>query len=328
MFEAIWLTKTEQGTHAEVKAIDESALDEGDTTVNVEWSSLNFKDALAVTGRSPVVRRFPMIPGIDFAGTVAASSGTLWTPGDKVLLTGWGHGETVHGGWAERARVDGARLVRVPAGLDARSVMAIGTAGFTAMLAVEALQRHGVAPAHGEVLVTGAGGGVGGFAIAILARRGFQVVAVTGRPSEEARLRRLGASEVLARDLFSQPGKPLGKERWAGAVDSVGSHTLANVCAGMRYGGAVAACGLAQGMDFPATVAPFILRGVALLGIDSVYAPAAERAAVWQHLARDLSAEQIGDLVSEVALDQAIPHAQALLEGRISGRVVVRVSSP
>ncbi len=261
---AIWLEQSDGKTHAALKDIPESVLDEGDTLVSVEWSSLNYKDGLAITGKSPIVRKFPMIPGIDLAGTVKSCSSGAWLPGDRVALTGWGYGENAFGGLAQMARVNGDKLVRLPESMETRTAMAIGTAGFTAMLSVMALERNGVSPDRGEVLVTGSGGGVGGFAVALLAKRGYKVVAVTGRAAEGERLLRLGAAEIMDRDAFSLPGKPLTKERWAGVVDSVGSHTLVNACASTRYGGTVAASGLAQGMDFPASVAPFILRGVTL----------------------------------------------------------------
>jgi acrylyl-CoA reductase (NADPH) len=322
LFKAIWLEQVEGATCASLKDIDESMLGEGDTLVRVEWSSLNYKDGLAITGKSPVVRKWPMVPGIDFAGTVESSTGN-WKQGDRVVLTGWGHGETAFGGLAQKARVDGGKLVRLPETLDARAAMSIGTAGFTAMLAVMALERGGVTPDKGEVLVTGAGGGVGGFAVALLSRLGYKVVAVTGRAEEGERLKRLGATEIAARDAFSQPGKPIGKERWAGVIDSVGSHTLANACATTKYGGVVAACGLAQGMDFPASVAPFILRGVTLAGIDSVFYPAAQRAAVWQRLAELLSPEAIAALATPVPLEEAVASAQALMAGQVSGRRIV-----
>lgn len=325
LFKAIWLEQSAGQTEATLKDIDVAALPDADTLVRVHWSSLNYKDGLAITGKSPVVRKFPMVPGIDFAGEVEACTSGAWQAGDQVVLTGWGYGEAAFGGLAQKARVDGSKLVRLPQGLDARAAMSIGTAGFTAMLSVLALEAHGVTPEQGEVLVTGAGGGVGGFAVALLARRGFRVVAVTGRASEGERLQRLGAAEILPRDQFSQPGRPLAKERWAGVVDSVGSHTLVNACAATRYGGVVAACGLAQGMDFPASVAPFILRGVTLAGIDSVYYPAEKRAAVWERLARDLSPEVIASMAEAVSLERAIPAAQDLLAGKVSGRLVVNV---
>jgi len=326
MIKAIWLEQEEKVTRASLREIPEDALDAGDTTVRVEWSTLNFKDALAITGRSPIARKFPMIPGIDFAGTVERCDTGQWQPGDRVLLTGWGYGESMFGGLAQKARVQGDKLVRIPDNFDARAAMAVGTAGFTAMLCVLAVEAHGVAPGA-EVLVTGAGGGVGGCAVALLARRGYKVAAVTGRPAEAARLRSLGAAEILERAAFSAPGKPLAKERWAAVVDSVGSHTLANACASTRYGGIVAACGLAQGMDFPATVAPFILRGVTLAGIDSVSYPMARRQEIWQRIADDLPASVLADLVSEIGLEDVIATASRLLDGQVSGRVVVRMSS-
>jgi acrylyl-CoA reductase (NADPH) len=326
MFKAIWLEQADGKTQAALKQIDESVLPATGTLVDVEWSSLNYKDGLAITGRSPVVRRFPMIPGIDLAGTVAACDDGTWSPGDKVVLTGWGYGEAAFGGLAQKARIASDKLVRLPATLDTRSAMAIGTAGFTAMLCVLALERGGVTPDRGEVLVTGAGGGVGGFAVALLAKRGYKVVAVSGRASETPRLQRLGATEVLPRENFSLPGKPLAKERWAGVVDSVGSHTLANACASTRYGGVVAACGLAQGMDLPGSVAPFILRGVTLAGVDSVSFPSASRPAVWQRLGEDLSAEVIHDMTTVVPLEEAIEQAQALIDGKVRGRVLVQTT--
>ena len=326
MIKAIWLEQEEKVTRASLEEIPEDALDAGDTTVRVEWSTLNFKDALAITGRSPIARKFPMIPGIDFAGTVERCDTGQWQPGDKVLLTGWGYGESMFGGLAQKARVQGEKLVRIPGNFDARAAMAVGTAGFTAMLCVLAVERHGVAPGA-EVLVTGAGGGVGGCAVALLARRGYKVAAVTGRPAEAARLHSLGATEILERAAFSAPGKPLTKERWAAVVDSVGSHTLANACASTRYGGIVAACGLAQGMDFPATVAPFILRGVTLAGIDSVSYPMPRRQEIWQRIADDLPASVLAALVSEIGLEDVIATASRLLDGQVSGRVVVRMSS-
>ncbi len=326
MIKAIWLEQEEKVTRASLREISEDALDAGDTTVRVEWSTLNFKDALAITGRSPIARKFPMIPGIDFAGTVERCDTGQWQPGDKVLLTGWGYGESMFGGLAQKARVRGDKLVRIPDNFDARAAMAVGTAGFTAMLCVLAVEGHGVAPGA-EVLVTGAGGGVGGCAVALLARRGYKVAAVTGRPAEAARLLSLGATEILERAAFSAPGKPLVKERWAAVVDSVGSHTLVNACASTRYGGIVAACGLAQGMDFPATVAPFILRGITLAGIDSVSYPMPRRQEIWQRIADDLPASVLADLVSEIGLEEVIATASRLLDGLVSGRVVVRMSS-
>ena len=311
-----------------MQAIDEAVLPEGaegDVTVQVAWSTLNYKDGLAITGRSPVVRRFPMIPGIDFAGTVVASQHPAWHAGDQVLLNGWGVGETHYGGLAEKARVKGDWLVRLPAAFTPRQAMAIGTAGYTAMLCVLALEKHGIKPDDGEILVTGAGGGVGSVAIALLAKLGYQVVASTGRLAESAYLTGLGAASVIDRAELAAPGKPLGKERWAGVVDTVGSHTLANACATTRYRGAVAACGLAGGMDFPSTVAPFILRGVTLYGIDSVMAPRPVREEAWARLARDLDVGRLEALTTEIGLAEAPAYAEKILAGQVRGRLVVRV---
>ncbi|MBO9514683.1 MAG: oxidoreductase [Variovorax sp.] len=326
MFKGLLLTKAEDGaTKAAVTDIDEAQLPPGEVLVDVAFSTVNFKDALAITGRSPVVRKFPMVPGIDLAGTVAESSDARFRPGDAVLLNGWGVGEAHWGGLAQKARVTADWLVPMPAGLDARQAMAIGTAGYTAMLCVMALQDHGLAPSSGPVLVTGANGGVGSIAIALLARLGFEVHASTGRTGEADHLRRLGAREIIDRATLGEPGKPLQKERWAGAVDSVGSHTLANVCASLRYGGTVAACGLAQGMDFPATVAPFILRGVTLAGVDSVQAPPARRLAAWQRLASELPRDLLEANTEGIALGEVIGLAPRLLAGQVRGRVVVDV---
>ncbi|MET0211108.1 MAG: MDR family oxidoreductase [Burkholderiaceae bacterium] len=323
MFNALWLEQEGRQTNASLRQISEADLDEGDTVVRVEWSTLNFKDALAITGRSPIAKKFPLVPGIDLAGTVESCSAGRWKAGDKVLLTGLGYGETRFGGLSQKARVAADALVALPAGLSTRQAMGVGTAGFTAMLCVEALQRQGVNPDSGEILVTGAGGGVGGFAIALLMAAGFQVVAVSGRSTEAERLKRLGAREVLDRALFSEPGKPLARERWAGVIDSVGSHTLANACASTRRGGVVAACGLAQGMDFPASVAPFILRAITLVGIDSVYHPMDVRPTLWQRIARDLSGETIDALHRALRIEEAIDASAKLLDGQVSGRVVV-----
>jgi acrylyl-CoA reductase (NADPH) len=293
--------------------------------VQVAWSTLNYKDALAITGRSPVIRKFPMVPGIDLAGAVEASSDPAWKHGDQVVLNGWGVGEGHFGGLAERARVRGEWLVRIPPPLDARAAMAVGTAGYTAALCVLALERHGVRPADGEVLVTGAGGGVGSVAIALLKARGFTVVASTGRPAEEAYLKALGAATIMDRAELAAPGKPLGKERWAGVVDAVGSTTLANACAQTRYRGAVTACGLAGGMDLPASVAPFILRGITLYGIDSVKAPRALREQAWARLASDLQPAALATMTREIGLGEAIGAAGDLLAGKVRGRLVVDV---
>ena len=325
MFRGILITKDDAGYRAQLQNIDDAVLPEGDVTVSVEWSTLNYKDGLAITGKSPVVRRFPMVPGIDFAGTVTASTHPAWKPGDRVVLNGWGVGETHCGGLAEVARVKGDWLVALPPQFTARQAMSIGTAGYTAMLCVLALERHGIRPEDGEILVTGANGGVGSVAIALLSRLGFTVVASTGRASEAAYLKGLGAADIIDRNELSTPGKPLGRERWAGVVDAVGSHTLANACATTKYRGAVAACGLAQGMDFPASVAPFILRGVTLYGIDSVMAPQAVRQEAWKRLGRDLDIAKLDAITREIGLGEAIAVAAELLEGKVRGRVVVDV---
>lgn len=328
MFKAILITKDDtSGYKAALQQVDEAVLPEGDVTVRVEWSTLNYKDGLAITGKSPVVRRFPMVPGIDFAGTVTASSNPAWKVGDQVVLNGWGVGETHCGGLGEVARVKGDWLVALPQGISARQAMAIGTAGYTAMLCVMALEKHGVKPENGEILVTGANGGVGGVAIALLAKLGYIVVASTGRMEEAEHLKALGATTVIDRAELSAPGKAIGKERWAGVVDAVGSHTLANACATTKYGGAVAACGLAGGMDFPSTVAPFILRGVTLYGIDSVMAPMALRQQAWARLAKDLDMAKLDSITNEIGMDAVIPTAAALLEGEVRGRVVVNVNA-
>ena len=326
MFKGILITKDDGVYQAQLQDIDDAVLPEADTTVQVEWSTLNYKDGLALTGKSPVVRRFPMVPGIDFAGTVTETSNAAWKVGDRVVLNGWGVGETHCGGLAEKARVKGEWLVPLPASFSARQAMAIGTAGYTAMLCVLALEKHGVKPADGEILVTGANGGVGSVAIALLAKLGYQVAASTGRPGEAEHLKSLGASAIIDRSELSAPGKPIGKERWAGVIDTVGSHTLANACATTKYRGAVAACGLAGGMDFPATVAPFILRGVTLYGIDSVMAPLAVRQEAWERLGRDLEIAKLDAITREIPLSEAVAVGAELLEGKVRGRVVVDVS--
>ena len=326
MFKAVLIEKDEAGYRAGVTEVDDAALPEGDVTVRVAYSTLNYKDGLAITGKGPVVRKFPMVPGIDLAGTVEASTHAGIAVGDKVVLNGWGVGEGHWGGLSQRARLKGDWLVPLPAAFTPRQAMAIGTAGYTAMLCVMALERHGVTPASGEVLVTGANGGVGSVAVALLAKLGYTVVASTGRPQEADYLKALGATEIIDRALLSAPGKPLAKERWAGAVDTVGSHTLANVCASMKYRGAVAACGLAQGMDFPSSVAPFILRGVTLAGVDSVMAPRAERLEAWRRLAQDLDVTKLDLMTHEIGLGEAVATAAALLEGNVRGRVVVDVN--
>lgn len=326
MFKGIVIEKDEAGYRAAVRDIDAAQLPEGDVTVAVDYSTLNYKDGLAITGKGPVVRKFPMVPGIDLVGTVEASDCADWKAGDKVILNGWGVGETHWGGLAQKARLKGEWLVPLPATLSPRQAMAIGTAGYTAMLCVMALERHGVTPAKGEVVVTGAAGGVGSVAVALLARLGYTVVAVSGRPEEAEYLKGLGAAEVMERAAFAAPGKPLARERWAGAVDVVGSHVLANLCASMKYGGVVAACGLAGGMDLPATVAPFILRGVTLAGIDSVMAPRDLRIEAWRRLATDLDLYRLAVMTKEVGLAEAIPLAAELLEGKVRGRLVVDVN--
>ncbi|MBC2732014.1 MDR family oxidoreductase [Thiobacillus sp.] len=326
MFKGILIEKDEAGYRATLTDLDEGRLPEGDVTVRVSHSTLNYKDALAITGKAPVVRTFPMVPGIDLAGTVEHSTHPDYAAGDAVILNGWGVGETHWGGLAQKARLNGNWLVPLPAQFTPQQAMAIGTAGYTAMLCVLALERHGVTPAHGEILVTGAAGGVGSVATAVLSRLGYTVVAVSGRPVETDYLKRLGAVEVLDRAAFATPGKPLGKERWAGAVDVVGSHTLANVCATTRYRGVVTACGLAGGMDFPATVAPFILRGVTLAGIDSVMCPRPERLEAWRRLASDLDVAKLAAISQEVGLTKAISLASKLLDGEVRGRVIVDVN--
>lgn len=325
MFKGILIEKDDTGYRAAVRDIDDALLPTGDVTVRVSHSTLNYKDALAITGKGPVVRKFPMVPGIDLVGTVESSTHPDHRPGDAVLLNGWGVGEVHWGGLAQKARLDGDWLIPLPSAIAPRQAMAIGTAGYTAMLCVLALEKHGVKPADGEILVTGAAGGVGSVAIAILSKLGYTVVAATGRPQDADYLRQLGAAEVLDRAQFTSPGKPLGKERWAGAVDVVGSHVLANVCATTKYRGVVTACGLAGGMDLPATVAPFILRGVTLAGIDSVMCPRADRLRAWQRLGTDLDMDKLGTIGHEVGLAEAIPLASRLLNGEVRGRVVVDV---
>jgi acrylyl-CoA reductase (NADPH) len=308
-----------------VTELSESDLMEGDVTVSVEYTTVNYKDGLAISGKAPVVRRFPLVPGIDFAGTVLTSSHPDFAIGDSVILNGWGVGETHHGAYARRARVKGDWLVPLPAGLTQRDAMAIGTAGYTAMLAVMALQRHGITPERGPVVVTGAAGGVGTVAISLLSKLGHRVIASTGRPEESDFLMELGAAEIIHRDELSAPAKLLGKERWAGGIDAVGSHTLANVLSMTSYGGAVAACGLAGGMDLPASVAPFILRGVSLLGIDSVMAPKALRLEAWRRLAKELDHGKLATLSRTIEFDDIIATAHDIIEGKIRGRVVVEV---
>ncbi len=324
-FKAIVIEKADKGTQAALADFDEVNLMDGDVTVRVEYSTVNYKDGLAVTGKAPVVRRFPMIAGIDGAGTVEASSHPAWKPGDKVILNGWGCGETHLGCYGEKARLKGDWLVPLPASMSTREAMAIGTAGYTAMLSVMALERHGLTPASGPVVVTGASGGVGSVAIAILAKRGFTVHAVTGRPQEADYLKGLGAAEIIERQELAGPAKPLAKERWAGAVDAVGSTTLANLLSMTRYGGAVAACGLAGGMDLPSSVAPFILRGVCLYGIDSVMCPLPRRKEAWKRLESDLDRQKLAAMTTEIGLSGVPEAAAAILKGEVRGRVVVKI---
>ena len=326
-YQALQIHKDDAGYCCTLQTLDDSALPEGDVTVQVDYSTLNYKDGLAITGKSPVVRKFPLTPGIDLSGTVTESQHPLFKAGDKVVLNGWGVGESHSGGLAQKARLKGDWLVKLPAAFTPRQAMAIGTAGYTAMLCVMALQKHGVTPDKGDILVTGAGGGVGSVAIALLAKLGYRVVASTGRMQETDYLRQLGAADVMDRAELSAPGKPLAKERWAGVVDTVGSHTLANACASTKYGGVVTACGLAQGMDFPSSVAPFILRGVTLAGIDSVMAPRAVREAAWARLAQDLDTAQLERMTREVGLADAIGLGAEILAGQVRGRVVVNVNA-
>ena len=322
-FKAIVITKTDRGTAAALTDFDEIDLMEGDVTLRPEWSTVNYKDGLAVTGKAPVVRRFPMIAGVDAAGTVEASSHPAWKPGDQVILNGWGCGESHLGMYAEMARVKGDWLIARPPGLTSRDAMAIGTAGYTAMLCVMALERAGIG--GGPVIVTGAAGGVGSVAVALLAKLGYQVAASTGRPAEAGYLKDLGASEVIARADLTGPVRPLAKERWAGGIDTVGSTTLANVLSMTRYGGAVAACGLAGGMDLPTTVAPFILRGVSLLGIESVTAPLALRIAAWERLEADLDRRKLARMTEEIGLGDVIEAGRRIVEGGVRGRLAVKI---
>jgi acrylyl-CoA reductase (NADPH) len=324
-FEALLLTKSDAGQNAAWSRMSEGDLMDGDVTVRVTHSTINYKDGLAITGKAPVVRRWPMIPGIDFAGDVDSSSHPDFKPGDKVLLNGWGAGETHLGGYARYARVKGDWLIPVPQGLTAVETMAIGTAGYTAMLCVLALEAHDAAPAKGPLLVTGAAGGVGSVAIALLSKLGYTVIASTGRPEEEGYLRGLGASEIVARQELSAPGKALGRERWAGAIDTVGSHTLANALAQTKYGGAVAACGNASGMDLPASVAPFILRAVTLAGVDSAYVPKAKRMKAWARLAQDLDRQKLAAMTQTHDWKEALTLAPEILAGKVRGRIVLEM---
>jgi acrylyl-CoA reductase (NADPH) len=324
-FKAIVIDKADTGQTVRLTDFDEKDLMDGDVTVRLEWSTVNYKDGLAITGKAPVVRRFPMIAGVDFAGTVESSTHPKWKPGDQVVLNGWGLGETHLGAYAEKARVKGDWLVRRPAGISARDAMAIGTAGYTAMLAVMALERAGIDPSRGPVIVTGAAGGVGSVAVALLAKLGYTVAASTGRTEEASYLKSLGASEIINRSELTGSPRPLAKERWVGGIDAVGSTTLANVLSMTRYGGAVAACGLAGGMDLPTTVAPFILRGVSLIGIDSVMCPLPQREAAWRRLEADLDRGKIAAMANEIGLDDVIAAGRRIVEGRVRGRIVVKI---
>jgi acrylyl-CoA reductase (NADPH) len=325
MFKGILIEKDDDGYRAVVQQIDESVLPQGDVSIKVEYSTLNYKDALAITGKAPVIRKFPMIPGIDLVGTVEQSDTAAYKVGDKVLLNGFGVGELHCGGLAEKARLKSEWLIPLPEKLSAKQAMSIGTAGYTAMLCVMALEKNGVTPDKGKILVTGANGGVGSFAIALLSKLGYSVVASTGRVDESEYLKKLGASEIIDRATLSEPGRPLGKEQWAGAVDTVGSHTLANVCAGLKYNGTVAACGLAQGFDLPATVMPFILRCVTLAGVDSVNRSIEDRTTAWQRLSDLLDPSVFDDISTPISLEDAITVADDLISGKVRGRVVVEI---
>lgn len=320
---SVVINKDDQGYRAEYTDFPVESIHQHDVNIDVDYSTLNYKDALAITGKGPVVRTFPMIPGIDLAGTVTESKSDEFKVGDKVLLNGFGVGEKYLGGLSSKASMSADWIIPLPANLTPKQAMQIGTAGYTAMLSIIALEKQGITPQSGEILVTGANGGVGSFAIYLLNKLGFDVVATTGRMNEADHLEKLGAKRVLSRDEFSAPGKPLAKEQFAGAIDSVGSHTLANVCASIKYGGVVTACGLAQGMDFPATVAPFILRGISLMGIDSVMRPKADRIEAWQRLSELVEAQYLDTISQEITLSEAIANAEALLKGEIRGRVVV-----
>jgi acrylyl-CoA reductase (NADPH) len=326
MIKAIRIDKADKGTTVALTQFDESELMDGDVLVRVEWSTVNYKDGLAVTGKAPVVRRFPMIAGIDLAGTVETSQHPDWKPGDRVICNGWGMGETHLGAYAEKARVKGDWLVRLPDGMTTRDAMAIGTAGYTAMLSVLALEKHGLTPADGSVVVTGAAGGVGSVAIAVLSKLGYHVIASTGRSTEQDYLKGLGAAEIIDRAELSGAAKPLAKERWAGGIDSVGSTTLANLLSMTKYRGAIAACGLAGGMDLPSSVAPFILRGVCLLGIDSVMCPISLRKQAWGRLASDLDSSKLAEITQEIDLDGVIEAGAKMLAGQVRGRIVVKIS--
>ncbi len=326
MFQGILIEKTNDTQTVRQTSLNEADLPEGDVLVDVAWTTLNYKDALALTGKSPIIRKFPMVPGIDFSGTVAESNNGSFKPGDRVIMTGWGMGEKHWGGMAQKARVNGEWLVGLPEELSLRQAMSIGTAGFTAMLCIMALEAHDITPDSGDILVTGASGGVGSVATSLLAGRGYSVAAVTGRTEEAEYLKKLGASQIVDRETLNAPGRPLAKETWAGAIDVVGGTVLANVLAGIRYGGTVAACGLAGGMDLPATVAPFILRGVTLAGVDSVMCDRVKRVLAWRQLARELDLQKLESMINEVSFDNLIASANDMLAGKIRGRVIVPVS--
>lgn len=325
-FRALVVNKTDDHYQCELTQLSSEALPDEDVHLKVLYSSLNYKDGLAITGKAPVVRKFPMIPGIDLVAEVIQSRDEQFKAGDKVVLNGWSVGEKYWGGLAEYANLRGDWLIPLPSKLSAEQAMWIGTAGYTAMLSVMALQQHHISPESGPIVVTGAGGGVGSFAVYLLAKLGFKVIAVTGRESLHPYLKELGASEFMAREALDKPGKPLQKEQWAGAIDCVGSHTLANVCAGTQYGGVVACCGLAQGMDFPASVAPFILRGVTLAGIDSVMRPKADRIKAWAQLAELVDAKMLAKIGQTIPLEQALDYAHQLMDGQVKGRVAVKIA--
>jgi len=327
MFKGLLIEKDDKHYSASVKELDSSVLMEGDTEISVQYSTLNYKDALAITGKSPVVRKFPMIPGIDLVGTVESCTSGKFEVGQQVLLNGFGVGEVHCGGLAQKARLKSDWLIALPEGISGKQAMAVGTAGYTAMLCVIALEKHGVTPESGEILVTGANGGVGSFAIAILAKLGYQVVASTGRVEEADYLKQLGATNIIDRAELSEPGRPLAKERWAGVIDSVGSHTLVNACASTKYGGVVAACGLAQGMDLPGTVAPFILRGVTLAGIDSVMRPIEDRVEAWERIASLLDTSVFEEVANVISLEDVVDTASALISGKVRGRVIVDLNA-
>lgn len=327
VFKSIVIEKEDAGGYrASLKHLDNASLPDGDVTVQILYSTLNYKDALAITGKGPIIRKFPMVPGVDFVGVVEQSDHSHHQVGDKVVLNGWGVGESHWGGLSQKARVKGDWLIPLPNAISPRQAMAIGTAGYTAMLCVTALIEHGITPDKGPIVVTGVAGGVGSIATVILAKLGYEVFGLTGRLQETDFIKKLGATEVLSRETLNAPGKPLSRERWAGAVDVVGSHVLANVCAGMRYGGVVAACGLAGGLDFPATVAPFILRGVTLVGIDSVLCPYERRVEAWRQLALHLDLKKLEELTEQISLEQSLSFADQLLQGKVRGRLVVDVN--